>query len=48
MKGIQRHIDGADYGLGLTHTIYRAFPLVEQGGLPVEARVIQRSPDFFE
>jgi hypothetical protein len=48
LKSVQRRIDGADHGLGLPHTFYQAFPLVEQGGLLVKARVIQRSPDFFE
>ena len=48
LKSVQRRIDGADHGLGLPRTLHQAFPLVEQGGLPVKARVIQRSPDFFE
>src|SRR5688572_29821726 len=48
LKTVQRRIDGADHGLGLPHTLDQAFPLVEQGGLPVKARVIQRSADFFE
>src|SRR5688572_12069549 len=48
LKSVQRRIDGADHSLGLPHTFDQAFSLVEQGSLPVKARVIQRSADFFE
>jgi hypothetical protein len=48
VKGSQRHIDGADHGLGLPRTVPQTFPLIEQGGLPVEARVVERPPDFFQ
>ena len=48
VKSCQRHIDGADHGLGLPRTVPQTLPLIEQGGLPVEARVVERPPDFFQ
>jgi hypothetical protein len=48
VKRRQSDIDRANHGLGLARAFSQAFLLVEQSRLPVETRVIERSPDFFE
>src|SRR5688500_19798715 len=48
VQGSQRDIDGADHPLGLSGPLSQSLLLVEQDCLAVEARVVERPPDFFE